>query len=260
MRQRARRSHPTRGERGGFTLIELLVVIAIIGALISLLLPAVMYARSAADRTHCASNMKQIGIALNMYCDSYGGRFPMSTHDLTYDPTKEHEGYGASWIYGLRPYLEDVDQIRVCPVDPYGADRVKTNSSSYVLNEYICEPEHAEAVVNRNKLQATSKTITVFTVSDEKPPSITEDHTHSTSWFIPKNASQRWGRILSDIQPDRHGGVRGKHYANTTTVGRLSEHVAGGANYLYADGHVDFIPAQAMKTLSDRNENFALPR
>jgi prepilin-type N-terminal cleavage/methylation domain-containing protein len=51
----------------GFTLIELLVVIAIIAVLIALLLPAVQAAREAARRAQCASNLRQIGLAMQNY-------------------------------------------------------------------------------------------------------------------------------------------------------------------------------------------------
>lgn len=57
--------------RRAFTLVELLVVIAIIGILVGLLLPAVQAAREAARRTSCFNNMKQIGVALHNYHDTY---------------------------------------------------------------------------------------------------------------------------------------------------------------------------------------------
>jgi prepilin-type N-terminal cleavage/methylation domain-containing protein len=84
--------------RRGLTLVELLAVTAIIGLLVALLLPAVQTARESARRTHCANNLRQIGLALHGHHAS-NGRLPFVSNWMTTDPKR-------SWVEAMLPYLD----------------------------------------------------------------------------------------------------------------------------------------------------------
>ena len=120
--------------RRGFTLVELLVVIAIIGVLLSLLLPAVQAAREAGRRAKCASNMRQVGLAMRQYCDINHGRWPLTSHTSDTDASGL---YTKAWIYTIAPFMEDVDAIRICPDDPHGDERLAIKMTSYALSGYL---------------------------------------------------------------------------------------------------------------------------
>jgi prepilin-type N-terminal cleavage/methylation domain-containing protein len=96
--------------RRGFTLIELLAVVAIIGLLIGLILPAVQSARESARRASCANNIKQIGLAIQLFHQSYQRLPPGGSNDQP--PfglaTPNHGWGGSSCFVHLLPYLEQM--------------------------------------------------------------------------------------------------------------------------------------------------------
>ncbi len=100
MRFSPRKARRAEHRFGGFTLLEILVVIAIIGILVALLLPAVQAARESARRTGCTNNLKQMGVALTTYHDTYA-TLPAAVSDDWGGSPQLH-----SWAVFILPYVE----------------------------------------------------------------------------------------------------------------------------------------------------------
>ena len=95
-------------KRSAFTLVELLVVIAIIGVLVALLLPAVQAAREAARRMQCSNHLKQIGLGLQNYHDTfqslpYGARARFVNTSGT---NPAGQSWGPNWYVAILPFCE----------------------------------------------------------------------------------------------------------------------------------------------------------
>lgn len=223
-----------------FTLVELLVVISIIALLLGILLPTLGKARMYAKRVVSASNMCQIGVALEMYADNNKGFFPETAHGFSGTEAEQR-----SWIYTLSSYIGDVDKVRICPADPKRKKRLENKVSSYIMNGYIAYDNiHpflgtivGPSYRNMHKLKRPAETITTFVGSDVLSAHISSDHTHSNLWFWPP-PNVPWDAIQSEIQVDR--------YKNSTLL-------------LYAESHVEPVKKERIKEMADNYYNFAKP-
>lgn len=142
------RAAQSRSPQHGFTLVELLVVIAIIGVLIALLLPAVQQAREAARRMTCSNKLRQVGIALHNYHDTYGKLPPgrVSTNRI-------------SWQVQILPQIEQNALFEAISTvgafnQPWENVAAMTNTGSpplakTIVDAYICPSDTGDGINQR---------------------------------------------------------------------------------------------------------------
>jgi prepilin-type N-terminal cleavage/methylation domain-containing protein len=123
--------------RAAFTLVELLVVIAIIGVLVALLLPAVQAAREASRRTQCSSNLKQLGLGIANFEDTYK-YVPYSRLD-----TRE------TWAVLMLPYIEQPGQFALWDMNKSYYNQVDA-ARLPTLKIMVCPTRRKPPVVSKN--------------------------------------------------------------------------------------------------------------
>lgn len=221
---------PTRHNGPAFSLAELMIAVAVIGLLAALLMPALAAAMEAANRTACASNLHQIGLAMQLY---------LKDHDGWFFPLREPVDGGTLWYFGyessgsvatgegnrtldrtrakLYPYLGDYETVEICPAFPYTGPykaKYRTKWWTYGVNRHLADHFQGHNIgevrnqdASRTVLFADAAQVNTWQAPASRQNPLVEE------WFY----IERRGRMVQF----RHGGL---------------------ANALMADWHVEALP------------------
>jgi prepilin-type processing-associated H-X9-DG protein/prepilin-type N-terminal cleavage/methylation domain-containing protein len=198
-----------RVSRRGFTLVELLAVIAIMAVLVSIVVVSIGSVRSSAATSRCASNLRQLGMAANLYSQDHKGAGAPPNY------------YNALTAGGYLPVLTQSDMLArsgvwACPGDETVRSTISAtpiDNVSYVINcQRVGLPPDYWNTSKLSKVSEIDNPARIIYFADAKSSGA------GTKWWINK-ASGNWNIEF------RHGGR---------------------ANMLFFDGHVDAIPEPAL--------------
>lgn len=120
--------------RTGFTLVELLVVIAIIAMLVTLLLPAVQAARSAARRTQCKNNLRQVGLGILNFESAHSAQPKYHDTSDPYDWSKA----GPTWTMAILPFVEEQGTYDLFDFTQTLRSPSNSIATQQLVNIYVC--------------------------------------------------------------------------------------------------------------------------
>ena len=217
----------------GLTLVEVLAVVAIAGMLSALLLPALSRAREGANRAACANNLRELGVAFELYGLENGETYPAAQ-----DPVSTEPYYwlwmGRGWRRLLAEYVpgeKDDPGVFYCPSDvrPKSVEVYERTSYGYSIALYH-SPEQIDAT---DSFEAT--------FSNPMPA-------------IP----QRMAAVRYPSKKVLLAEWYANHAAFTHDPGWFGW--GGKRNYLFADGHVEFLDSNAILAANDGLPNPNLTR
>ncbi len=230
-------------KRSGFTLIELLVVIAIIAILAAILFPVFAQAREKARQTACLNNEKQIGLALNQYMTDNDGTSPFINYI--------NGGWTPNQYYmptALAPYIKstEINGVWVCPdIDPKGqlpGNHARVNGWKWdTAYPAVSSPYYATYVINwyiqSNGIGASAKPVT-DAMMQQPSNVIAIAEGPGVNVGVQSTMNDNFLHVWGDPAKGAPCSTSGQSCQRQSFP-----HVNhSGANYIFCDGHVKFLP------------------
>ncbi len=225
-----KRPHGFTNPPGAFTLIELLVVISIIAVLVGILLPALSSARESSKRIKCLSNLRQTGVAWEMYLNDGEGYFP-------YQPTFKY-----TWLYGgidplnpdtirpLTPYAP-VAELYHCPSDEGLTSNIIRTSTLFEKPFYQSAPTLTWEVANSypmNRFLAQNINPDIFALIG-KPLGVRRSDVDASHSKVLLTGDATW--FYTDYSGSGSAAVYQAPWHSDSNR----------SNVLFLDGHADFV-------------------
>jgi prepilin-type N-terminal cleavage/methylation domain-containing protein/prepilin-type processing-associated H-X9-DG protein len=214
-----------RRVRPAFTLIELLVVIAIIAILAAILFPVFAQAREKARQTTCLSNLRQVGLGLQMYAQDYDEVLPYAPVDV---PHFGKANAPVSFLSAVFPYIK-TRALFVCPssVDPTSLGYDKGTNCT----DESCSNLHGNAVVMGRALAVMPSPADIVYLNENRL------HSHA-AWLRPALMNAKKG-TYSYWHFDQGLPKGVEQYCNV--------HMGGG-NLVFVDGHAKYRPYRLIRS------------
>jgi prepilin-type N-terminal cleavage/methylation domain-containing protein/prepilin-type processing-associated H-X9-DG protein len=219
----------------GFTLIELLVVIAIIAILAAILFPVFAKAREKARQTTCASNEKQLGLAILQYTQDYDEQIPIRVAGINSDGSQDLQVTG--WAGRIYPYIKSTGAYK-CPDDTSAA------TVSYMFNVAFENSPY----MNQSAWSAPASTVLLTETASLSAAS-------AWAYDITTPTETRSPRMYDDVGgPDPNlggtvfgaaGPLGGRAFNSAWQQAATGRHT-DGSNFLLADGHVKWLRGAAV--------------